>query len=178
MALLSAHHAPIFWLLLWVSVDPKVPFQKKSLINARTQERAEGLMLHLRGQDRAPVQPQGHGVQGRQRWNFHSKVPSGGMMMSCVHGYSLRKERNLRRRVNVWVEQRSNKGFPFRDLHLPCEVEGSRLSSAPRLNARQEESGKYLERAVPTWVLDFMSKCGCSCVGARLPTQHAFSLLP
>ena len=40
-----------------------------------------------------------------------------------VKGYSLGRERNLKGKRNVKVEQRSNKGSPFRDSHLPCKVE-------------------------------------------------------
>lgn len=74
-----------------------------------------------------------------------------------VYGYGLRKERNLRGRVNVWVEQRSTKEFPFRDLHLPCEVEGSWEPLAHRENGRQEQSGKYLEGAMPACLGYFTS---------------------
>lgn len=67
------------------------------------------------------------GVQGRLRKNFCPQSPQKRWILTeprvCVKDYCLGRERNLKGRRKVKVEQKNSKGSPFRDFHVPFKVE-------------------------------------------------------
>lgn len=76
------------------------------------------------------------GVQGRSRKNLCSQSPQKRWISIeprvYVKGYCLGRERNLKRRRKIKVEQKNNKGSPFRNFHVPFKVEVCREYGAQR----------------------------------------------
>ena len=120
------------------------------------------------------------GVQGRLRKNFCPQSPQKRWILTeprvCVKDYCLGRERNLKGRRKVKVEQKNSKGSPFRDFHVPFKAEVCWECGAQRESQSWTE-WKYLRKTMSVYVWDSHSwVCRVICVLALcrfyLPCIH------
>ena len=83
------------------------------------------------------------GVQGRLRKNFCPQSPQKRWILTeprvCVKDYCLGRERNLKGRRKVKVEQKNSKGSPFRDFHVLGVWGSERITVMNRVEIFEED---------------------------------------